>query len=100
MQANASFRYFAGLDVHRDIIVMCTTSDAIVSDAIVSVTARSANDAGRLPRFIGHVRVPFGEPRCCYEASSCGYILYHLLQALNVDCQALFPALSPLYRAL
>ena len=27
-----------------------------------------------MSRFIGHVCATFGAPRCCYEASSCGYI--------------------------
>ena len=45
----------------------------------------------RVFRFTGHVRAMLGEPRCCYEASPSGYILYHSLQGLKVDCAVIAP---------
>lgn len=57
--------------------------------------AFSAHDAGRLHRFIDHVRAHFGEPRCCYEASSCGYVLYRSLHEMGVDCEVIAPGSLP-----
>lgn len=86
-------RYFAGLDVHRDTIEAC------VYDAQrrqVCYRARfPAHDSGRLCAFIQRVRSAFGAPRCCYEASSCGYVLYHALRALGVDCTVIAPGSMP-----
>ena len=96
MQTNStssSFRYFVGLDVHRDTIAAC------VYDAHWRLPCHhaefSAHDAARLRRFIDHVRARFGEPRCCYEASSCGYVLYRSLQELGVDCEVIAPGSMP-----
>ena len=69
-----SARYFVGMDVHRDTIVAC------VYDAELRLPCHraefSADDAGKLRRFIDRVRARHGEPRCGYEASSCGYVRY------------------------
>ena len=88
-----SFRYFAGLDVHRDMIVACVYDQR--QRRVCYLTEFRANDAGHLSGFIGPVRTAFGEPRCCYEASSCGYILYRSLQALHVDCAVIAPGSMP-----
>ena len=96
MQTDSSFsssRYFVGLDVHRDTIVAC------VYDAQRRLPCYraefSAHDAGKLHRFIDHVRAHFGEPRCCYEASSCGYVLHRSLQKMGVDCEVIAPGSMP-----
>ena len=88
-----SFRYFAGLDVHRDMIVACVYDQR--QRRVCYLTEFRANDAGHLSGFIGPVRTAFGEPRCCYEASSCGYILYRALQALHGDCAVIAPGSMP-----
>src|SRR5665213_1668454 len=33
--------------------------------------------------------------RCCYEASSCGYVLYRWLTELGVACQVVAPSMTP-----
>ena len=36
-----------------------------------------------------------GEPRCCYEASSCGSVLYRSLQEMGVRCELIAPGSLP-----
>ena len=55
----------------------------------------SAHDAEALRGFVTHVRAHFGEPRCCYEASSCGYVLYLSLRELGVHCEVIAPGAMP-----
>ena len=86
-------RYFVGMDVHRDTIVAC------VYDAELHLVFHraefSAHDAGKLRGFIDRVRAKHGAPRCCYEAYSCGYVLYYSLRELDVDCTVIAPGAMP-----
>ena len=38
-----------------------------------------SDDRAKLRKLMARIRGSFGEPRCCYEASSCGYTLYRTL---------------------
>lgn len=72
-----------GLDVHKDSISACVLDRQ--RGEIVWQNA-FANERSRLRKFIQRVRSRFGEPRCCYEASSCGFALYRQRKDLGVAC--------------
>lgn len=90
---SSPYRYFVGLDVHQDTIV-ASVYDARRRD-FCHHAEFAAYDAAKLRRFVKRVRTRFGEFSCCYEASSCGYVLYRSLQELDVDCSVIAPGSMP-----
>jgi transposase len=53
------------------------------------------NLASSLKKLVTRIRQRFGEPQCCYEASSCGFVLYRRLEALGVACDVIAPSSIP-----
>lgn len=83
---------FVGLDVHKDSIA------ARIVDAATGEIIREtefSNDLARMRTFIRRFRSRHGEPRCCYEASSCGFVLYRFLTGLGVHCAVIAPSSIP-----
>jgi len=62
-----------GLDVHKDTIMACVYDAAT---AEIEKPRQFKNDPSRLRRFIGDLQTAGLAPECCYEASSCGYVIY------------------------
>ncbi len=82
----------AGLDVHQDSITACifnSTTGEILSQE------EFKNQPVSINKFIQRIRRRFGEPRCCYEASSCGFILFRQLRELGVECDVIAPSSIP-----
>ena len=56
----------------------------------------STHKLKKLSNFVEHVHGNYGEFRSCYEASSCGYVLYHQpSRELGVDCAVIAPGSVP-----
>lgn len=81
-----------GLDVHKDAISACVL-DSGTGELLWQ--SEFANLAARLKKFIARVCQRFGAPHCCYEASSCGFVLYRQLEALGVTCDVIAPSSIP-----
>ena len=85
-------RVVVGLDVHKDTImasVLDTSSGEILE------TRPFPNTPDHVIRLVGRLRAQGLEPDCCYEASSCGYVLYYQLRDLGVACAVIAPSKIP-----
>jgi Transposase and inactivated derivatives len=82
---------YVGLDVHKDSIVA----------AIYAGDDREPVIERTLPHDYAHVRKVFTrwseiyDLHCCYEASSCGYVLQRWLCELGIGCEIAAPSLIP-----
>ena len=81
-----------GFDVHKDTISACVFDPA---SGEICHELRFMNESVALRRFIRRVRQRFGEPTCCYEASSCGFVLYRFLRKLDIRCEVIAPSSMP-----
>lgn len=101
---------YAGMDVHPGHINV-----ALVPTVVDSVTAQVMREMGipveadeervllqrRLENDEHLVRSQFRkwaeayELRCCYEASSCGYVVYRWLREIGVACDVIAPSKTP-----
>jgi len=81
-----------GLDVHKNTISACVL-DQQTGDVLLERVFKNSFES--LKKFIKLVRRRAGEPRCCYEASCCGFVLYHELSRLNVHCEVIAPSSIP-----
>ena len=83
---------FVGFDVHKATISACVIDPE--SGQIV-FERQFSNQVESLKKFIKLVRRRAGEPHCCYEASCCGFVLYHELTRLQVHCEVIAPSSIP-----
>lgn len=92
MSTPASGRLFVGLDVHKDTIMACTF-DPVSGE--IGKARQFKNAPGRLTSFIRGLQSPGVDLQVCYEASSCGYVIYRLLAAMGVSCDVIAPTSIP-----
>lgn len=83
---------FVGLDVHKATISACVLD---TDTGQILLERQLKNSFESLKKFIKLVRRRAGEPRCCYEASCCGFVLYHELARLSVNCEVIAPSSIP-----
>ncbi|MFT5144877.1 MAG: transposase [Rhodothermales bacterium] len=81
-----------GLDVHKDTIMSCTFNPV---NGEIGKARQFINTPDRLAKHVRALRASGLEPRMCYEASSCGYVIYRQLLALGVDCGVIAPTSIP-----
>ena len=80
-----------GMDVHKDTIAVAL----YVGDDREPLLERT------LPNDLGKVRKAFWrwsesyDLRCCYEASSCGYVVQRWLAEMGICCEIAAPSLIP-----
>ncbi len=83
---------FIGMDVHKATIAVCVYND----DTGEIIDERQLpNDLPKIRKYMDRVRKQHGEPQCCYEASSCGFVLYRALRAMDVQCAVIAPSSIP-----
>lgn len=92
MPNSAESTIYVGLDVHKNSISACVYDHATGQ---VCLEAKLPNDMAKMRKLVERIRERHGEPQCCYEASSCGYVLYRSLRALGVDCAVIAPSSMP-----
>lgn len=80
-----------GLDVHKDSIVAAVLPEG--ADKPVS-ERRLRNDAIELKKFLLKWDKVY-DLRCCYEASSCGYVVQRWLASMGIACDVIAPSLVP-----
>lgn len=90
--AISNVHVYVGFDVHKDSVSACVY-DARRDEALLEQQFR--NEPASIRKLIRRIRKRFGEPRCCYEASSCGFILFRLLRELDVHCDVIAPSSIP-----
>ena len=81
-----------GFDVHRDTIAACVLN---ASTGEIVLEQQLKNQPAAVARLIRRIRNHLGEPCCCYEASSCGFILFRQLRDLSVECEVIAPSSIP-----
>jgi transposase len=82
---------YVGLDVHKEFIVavgLPREGDAAIFER------KMANDSLALKKCLGRWERTH-ELRCCYEASSCGYVVHRWLAAVGISCDVIAPSLVP-----
>ena len=92
MSAQAFGRVVVGLDVHKDTIMACTFDPATSE---IGKACQFKNTPDRLAKFIRSLQAPDVELQVCYEASSCGYVIYRQLAAMGVVCDVIAPTSIP-----
>lgn len=82
---------FVGMDVHQDSIVMAGVgTDGDHQLFKINLPNNQAVLRRQVNRLTRHHQL-----RCCYEASSCGYVVYRWLQDLGVACEVIAPSMIP-----
>ena len=90
--ATSNVHVIVGFDVHKDSISACAFAPGS-GEVLLERTLR--NEPAAIRKLVRHLREDFGEPQCCYEASSCGFILFRLLRDLDVRCDVIAPSSIP-----
>jgi transposase len=83
---------FVGLDVHKDSISACVY-DREREEVLLEQKLR--NDPAAVRKLVARIRDSFGEPRFCYEASSCGFVLFRQMKELSAPCEVIAPSSIP-----
>jgi transposase len=81
---------YVAMDVHGKSIVSCAVkgqSDMVLED-------RFPNDESSIRRHLRKLSKR-GEVRVCYEASSCGYVLYNKIRSWGYRCDVIAPSKVP-----
>jgi transposase len=82
---------YVGLDVHKDCIVGAIMP---MQGEIPIAERKFANDRVVVKKWITRWSRMY-DLRCCYEASSCGYVLARWLKDIGVQCDVIAPSLIP-----
>lgn len=82
---------YVGIDAHDASLSICVL-DPTNSDQ--PLRYKIANDPEEIRRTFGRLVTRF-ELRCCYEASSLGYVLQRQLTKMGVPCDVIAPSLIP-----
>ncbi len=77
-----------GMDVHKKTIALCVYDD---STGEVIDERQLPHDMPRIRKYVQKLQRRYGEVRCCYEASSCGFGLQRALQVQGVHCDVIAP---------
>lgn len=81
---------FVGLDVHKDSIAAAFTEGS-AEVQFLGVIPNHPQALTKLMRKVG----PFARLQVCYEAGPCGFVIYHQLTRLGIDCMVVAPSLVP-----
>lgn len=82
---------YVGLDVHKEFITAAVLAEK--GDTPI-LERRIANDSLAVKKLMNRLARNY-EPRCCYEASSCGYVAHRWLSEMGITCEVIAPSLIP-----
>lgn len=82
---------YVGMDVHQ-IEIRIAVVDAKRGELIAEELTRNTEDSVR--KVLRGLCKRY-ELRCCYEAGGCGYVVYHWLKAMGIQCAVIAPSLVP-----
>lgn len=83
---------YVGLDVHKDRIAVALF---VGNERNPSVEDDFDNTLVEVKKRFGRWSNRYGDLRCCYEASSCGYVLQRWLTDMGIHCEIAAPSLIP-----
>ena len=86
-----------GMDVHLESIqlaVITGRGDGGGGGKIV-LEERISSGKESIRRFFKKLKKKFGSFECCYEASSCGFVLQRLLKEMKIECFVVAPSMIP-----
>lgn len=81
---------FVGLDVHKDSIA-AAVAEGNSKVRFLGVIPNLPQALMKVMRKLG----PFTRLQVCYEAGPCGFVIYHQLTRLGIDCVVVAPSLVP-----
>lgn len=82
---------YAGLDVHKDSVVVVLLGE---SGQEPIVEKQMENDSVKVKKFFSKWSKEY-DLQCCYEASSCGYVMHRWLKDIGISCDVVAPSLIP-----
>lgn len=82
---------YVGLDVHKESIVAAVF---VGDEQEPRIEKTFVNDSLAVKKVFKRWREDY-DLRCCYEASSCGYVLQRWLDGMGVTCEIAAPSLIP-----
>jgi len=82
---------YVGIDAHKDTHTICVLPEGSQEPFLRQTYV--ADKKAIVEAF--RVLAERYDLRCCYEASSCGYVLYRWLTEIGVSCQVIAPSLTP-----
>lgn len=80
-----------GLDVHKDSVMIAVLPEGAAAPTRLD---RLPHDHAKLKRYLERLGGE-GSLRCCYEASSAGFVLHRALRAWGYACDVIAPSLIP-----
>jgi transposase len=86
------FTKYLGLDVHMETVAV---SVADAGGGEVRYLGEIANTAEAIAKLVKQLKKGDARLSFCYEAGSCGYVIYRQLRELKQDCQVIAPSLIP-----
>jgi transposase len=92
MSTHTCSRLIVGLDVHKDTIMACTFDPATSE---IGKARQFKNSPDGLAKFVRGLQSPGVELHVCYEASSCGYVIYRQMAEMGVACDVIAPTSIP-----
>jgi transposase len=81
---------YVGMDVHKESI----TFAMLIDGSEIPVIEKLPNQDEKIRRFFKKAS-KHGKVKTCYEASSCGYVLWRKLNKWGFDCDVIAPSLVP-----
>jgi hypothetical protein len=87
----SEFQKFVGLDVHKETIAVAVADCGIAAPRSLGVIR---NDLDELRKMLQRLGSP-SSLQVCYEAGPCGYVVYHFLKRLKIECTVVAPSLIP-----
>jgi transposase len=84
---------FAGLDVHKDTIVIAVADEG--RDGEVRAYGTISSDWHAMERALTKLRADGAELHIAYEAGPTGFVLYRQLHRLKIDCIVVAPSKMP-----
>lgn len=82
---------YVGIDAHKDTHTLCVLTDGCDTPVLHQKYLADKKAIQEVFSFL----LERYDLRCCYEASSCGYVLYRWLTELAVACQVIAPSMTP-----
>jgi transposase len=83
---------YVGLDVHKEFIVAV----GLPREGNTAIfEGRMANDSLALKKYLARWEKKGYKLRCCYEASSCGYVAQRWLASIGIECDVIAPSKTP-----
>ena len=83
---------YVGMDVHKETIAIAVFRD---SNRNVEFERTIRNEPGKIKKFFNKLKEKEGNILSCYEAGPTGFVLYRILEEMEITCYVAAPSLLP-----